>query len=84
MIIPDHVKMQTFENGWVILDCQKNYYYAVNQSGVELLKQIQDHGDVEKAIETISQSYDVPVTKLREDIIAFLNQLIEKGLIQNK
>lgn len=40
--------------------------------------------DLDKAIKEVSQKYDVPFPRLRDNMWDFVNQLTEKGLIQYK
>jgi hypothetical protein len=81
LIIPKHVEVTQISGKCVILDCQKNYFYAVSKSGAEFLDQIKAHGNIEKAINEISIVYSISQEQLRKDMKIFLNKLLEKGLV---
>ena len=76
LIISDHVQITQINGKCVILDCQKDFFYAVSKSGAEFLDQIRSHGSMEKAIKEISTSYKISQDRLKEDMGIFLNKLI--------
>ncbi|RAL25713.1 PqqD family protein [Thermoflavimicrobium daqui] len=84
LIIPDHVKITEINERTVLLDCKKNFYYAVSKSGTEFLNQIKIHGDMVKAIEKISNDYGVAQEVVENDMNIFVDRLIQKGLVIKK
>lgn len=81
LFIPKHIQTTEVDGQWVLLDCRKNRYYAVNRTGAEFLKQIELYGEMTKAIEIVSKIYQTPSEKVKQDMIRFANHLIEKGLL---
>jgi hypothetical protein len=81
IFIPKHVQLTKIKGKCVILDSQKNFFYAISKSGAEFLDQINTHGSMEKAIKAISEVYNISQDRLEKDMGTFLNQLIERGLI---
>jgi hypothetical protein len=79
--VPDHIKITELDGKCVLLDCKRNYFYAVSKSGAQFFNQIKIHGIMEKAIKSISNSYNISENRVEEDMILFVNSLIEKGLI---
>lgn len=81
IMIPDSVKVKQVQGKWILLDCCRNEYYAINESGANLLQRLQKYGCLTKAIEEISQYFNVSLERVQEDALSFLDQLQKTGVI---
>ncbi|WP_028775515.1 PqqD family protein [Shimazuella kribbensis] len=81
LCLPDYVQLTEIKGKLVLLDCQKNFFYSVSNSGAEFLQQIKEHGDMDKAIKSISSLFIISDDQVRSDMNSFSDRLIQKGLI---
>jgi hypothetical protein len=81
LIVPDHIQITEVDGKCVLLDCKKNYFYAVSKTGAELMDQLKATGNMKDAIKKISTDYQVSSGRVEKDMTIFVHQLIEKGLI---
>ncbi|SEN48742.1 PqqD family protein [Lihuaxuella thermophila] len=82
--IPEYIQIREIDGQWVLLDCRQNRFYAVNKTGAEFLEQVKVHGEMAKAIGTMSKVYQIPYEKVEQDMQLFIHRLIEKELVMNR
>ena len=70
-------------NGEVVaLRMTTGNYHGMNDVASRMWHLIQQHGNIESAIATLLEEYDVPEAQLREDMSQFVGQLLSSGLIE--
>jgi len=65
----------------VMLNVKKEAYYTLNDVGSTIWKEIENPCKLEDLIHTLTEAYEVTVEKCREEIIPFLNELLEAGIV---
>ncbi len=80
--IPMHVTTTFFDDSAVLLDLQKNAYYALNDSAANLWKFMMESGSYEKAIDQLMKLYEEPTYAIKEDMEELVNSLIQSGLLE--
>jgi hypothetical protein len=80
--IPAHVKTTFFEESAVLLDLQKNTYFALNDSAADLWKLLTQVGSYEEALKELIELYQEPIPALRQDMEDLVNSLVQAGLLE--
>lgn len=65
-----------------ILDVKSGIYYGLNAVGVRIWNLVQEPKTVDEVGETIQEEYDVETHCCERDILALLQELVAKGLIE--
>lgn len=71
-----------FDNEVVLLNVASGMYYGLEGVSARIWTLLDAGADTEAIMHTILAEYEVPPDQLREDLQAFLDQLLSKGLIQ--
>lgn len=80
--ISEGVLLQFIGDEAVVLHVATGTYFAVNQTGALAWRSLVQGGSLEDAVQEILQVYEVDEASLREDLEAFANDLVEKGLAE--
>lgn len=80
-ILP-HVVTTFFDDSAVLLDLQKNTYYALNNSAASFWKFLTENNSFEEVIEKLSRLYGCSPEILTPDIEELICSLIKAGLIE--
>jgi hypothetical protein len=78
--IHPRVLIQEVDGEAVLLDVDQGMYYALNEVGTRAWKYLKDSGDVEDAVTGILKEYEVDEATLRDDLHAFVKELVDNGL----
>ena len=65
----------------VVLDIDAGIYYNIIESGVSIWKLIMEPRSATEIVDAITEEYDVARTLCEQDVITYLQQLLELGLI---
>ncbi len=65
----------------VMLSVQSGKYYNLGASGGEIWELMKEPISIEQLVTTLHSRYDIAKTECEEQVIAFLTQLLEEGLI---
>ena len=65
----------------VMLSIQSGKYYNLGELGGEIWELMKEPISIETIVATLLARYDVEQTECEEQVAAFLNQLLEEGLI---
>ena len=80
--IPSDVLFQEVNGEVVALSMTTGNYHGMNDVASRMWHLIQQHENLESAIATLLEEYDVPEAQLREDMTQFVGQLLSSGLIK--
>lgn len=80
--IPLHVTTTFFDESAVLLDLQKNTYYALNNSAADLWKFMMQSGSYEKALQELTELYAEPTDAIRKDMEGLVKSLVQAGLLE--
>ena len=81
--IPSHISTTFFEESAILLDSQKNIYYALNDSAANFWKLLIEAKSVKEAITQITKLYDCPPDTLRQDMEKLAIDLTELGFLES-
>lgn len=68
----------------VILDLKSGVYYGLDAVGAHIWKLLQDAKSIREIRDTVLAEYDVTPHQCESDLLLFLSDLMEKGLIEVK
>ena len=66
----------------VLFDASSGVYYGLNGVGASILELIKQPRSVQAVIEALLQEYEVTADRLRQDVVALLEDMEERGLIR--
>ncbi len=65
----------------VMLNVKKEAYFTLNDVGSSIWKEIEHPRKMEDLIHILTEAYDVTAEKCRDEMIPFLNELLEAGIV---
>jgi DNA-directed RNA polymerase subunit H (RpoH/RPB5) len=80
--VPEHVLVRSFENESVLLNLQTEYYHGLDDVGTRMWNLLIQSKSIQEAYETLLAEYDVDPANLRQDLIDFVAELTERGLVE--
>lgn len=80
-VVPDQVSSDLGDEV-VILDLESGQYHGVTDVGVRMWQLVQDPIRVRDIRDRILEEYDVDASRCERDVIEFLGQLLERGLVE--
>ncbi len=81
VVIPQAVVYRTFAHETVVLNLDTGLYHGVNPTGGKMLDALSKVGTVPAAAAILAREYDVPVEEVQDDLCAFCQALLERGLL---
>jgi len=79
--IPPQVMSRLVDDETVLLDLASGVYFGLDGVGKRIWESVSDGNSLGQAVEVIVAEYKVEETQAQADVIAFANQLIERGLL---
>lgn len=77
----DRVLIQRAAGTLVLLDLEGGQYYALDEVSARVWELCDgDHG-IDTIVEAIGDEYDAPVETIREDVFAFLQEMLDENLL---
>lgn len=80
--VPKHITTTFFRESAVLLDTNKNIYYALNDSAADFWKYLTQIGTVEGAVKQMLKSYNDFSDVIRTDMEDLVLSLIKAGLLE--
>lgn len=79
--IPDQVLFRDLAGEAVLLELESGRYYGLNESGTRMWSLLVEHGRVDTALQNLLQEYDVPLERLQEEFLHFIETLASRKLL---
>ena len=80
--IPDDVLISRLQEESVILNLDSERYFGLDDVGTRILSVLTNSDSIEAAYESLLGEYDVDRVVLREDLLALIESLLQKGIVQ--
>jgi len=80
--ILEHILTQTVDEESILLDTQRELYFGLDAIGCVMWEQLERDPSVEALKEYMLAHYDVSQKELEDDLVHFLNHLVENKLIR--
>lgn len=82
--IRDEILWKIADGEAVIVDPETENYAYLNSTGTEIWKMLDKSYSLENIENELLEKYDVPESRLKEDITGIINSLLEQGLIEEE
>ncbi|MEA5593421.1 PqqD family protein [Rivularia sp. UHCC 0363] len=79
--IPESVLAQEINSEVVLLHMDSESYYSLNAVGSRMWQMLTQSGDLEGTIKQLLRVFFVDETKLRQDVTALVEELVEEDLL---
>ena len=79
--VPDDVLISHLQEESVILNLDSERYFGLDDVGTRFLSVLTTSESIEAACEQLSEEYDVDNDVLRRDLLALVEDLVNKGLL---
>lgn len=80
--VDEDIAETEFENAIVLLHIENGEYYNFNSTGSTLWKALQQPRDVAELARLLAASYECTAEDCQPDVIAWLQETSQKGLVQ--
>jgi ornithine carbamoyltransferase len=75
---------QEVDGEMVLLDMESENYFGLDEVGTAIWQAMQEYGNLQEVLIALLEQYDVEAEVLEHDLEAFVNKLVETGLIEVK
>ena len=79
--VPDDVLISNLQDESVILNLDSERYFGLDDVGTRFLSVLTSSESIEAAYEQLGQEYDIDKDVLRRDLLALVEDLVNKGLL---
>lgn len=79
----DHTEAVEMDGEWVVLDAEKYLITKLNEVGGWIYSRIQAGDTLDTLVQAMSSEYDISEEQAKNDILVFVDQLVQCGLIEN-
>jgi coenzyme PQQ biosynthesis protein PqqD len=84
-ILKKHIEKIKLDNGQdVLFDPDSGNTHVLDEIGSEVLALCNGSNSIDEMVNNLSSEYNAPVDEIRQDVEAFLNDLIEKAVLDTK
>lgn len=80
----ENLELMEMDNEWLVINPETLTITKINDVGSMIVEGLIKAMSFEEIVEKIQNEYDVEVEKATSDLITFINQLIEAGLVINE
>ena len=81
LVIPPQVMTREVDNEIVLLDLKSGLYFGLDGVGKRIWESIDDDKNLREAVATIIAEYDVEQKQAEDDVLAFAEELLSRGLL---
>jgi hypothetical protein len=80
--VPNDVLISRLQEESVIPNLDSERYFGLDDVGTRMLSALSDSESIEAAYQSLLDEYDVDGPVLREDLIALVESLVQKGIVE--
>ena len=80
--VPDDVLISNLQEESVILNLDSERYFGLDDVGTRMLSVLSTSDSIEAAYESLLEEYDVDGQVLRQDLLALVESLVQKGIVK--
>jgi coenzyme PQQ biosynthesis protein PqqD len=77
----DRVITQHAAEQWILLDVESGQYYALDEVSGRVWDLCDGTRDVSTMVAEICRDYDAPAETVEEDVLSFLNEMMDERLV---
>ncbi len=79
----NHTEAVEMDGEWIVLDAEKYLVTKLNEVGGWIYSRIQAGDTLDMLVKSMSGEYEISEEQARSDILVFMAQLVECGLVEN-
>ncbi|MEK6533340.1 MAG: PqqD family protein [Nitrospirota bacterium] len=79
--IPGDIAFRDIADEAVVLNLSTGIYFGLDSVGTRIWHLLAEHGSNEPVVNALLAEYDVEEGRLRRDVEALIQQLLDKGLV---
>lgn len=79
----NHTEAVEMDGEWIVLDAQKYLVTKLNDVGGWIYTRIKEGDTLEMLVQSMSEEYDISEEQSQSDILVFVEQLIQCGLVEH-
>ena len=79
--IPESTLFQVSDGAAVLLSLEKETYFTLDEVGTRIWEVLQTEKTIQETFELLLAEYEVESEELRSDLVSFLSELLQSGLI---
>ncbi len=79
--IPETLFLQKVDDETILLDSNTNEYFSINEIGTFIWETLEEKKDLKSVKEEIISNYEVDEKQVENDILNFIQEVANKGLI---
>jgi DnaJ-domain-containing protein 1 len=80
--LPDDVLISRLQEESVILNLDSERYFGLDDVGTRILSVLTNSDSIEAAYQSLLGEYNVDRAVLRDDLLALIESLLQKGIVQ--
>jgi len=80
--VPKNVLVRTFENESLLLNLDTESYYGLDEIGMRIWQALTQTENIQAAYESLLAEYDVDPVTLQRDLEAFIESLVQRGMVE--
>lgn len=79
----NHTEAVEMDGEWIVLDAQKYLVTKLNDVGGWIYTRIKEGDTLEMLVQSMIEEYDISEEQSQSDILVFVEQLIQCGLVEH-
>jgi hypothetical protein len=80
--VPPDVLLSEQDGESVLLNLKTETYFGLDEVGTRMWSALTTADSIQRAYEKLEAEYEVDAGRLREDLVALLEKLVENGLLE--
>lgn len=80
--VPKRILFRQLQEESVLLELESGQYFGLNETGTRMWSLLTQHGRIELALADLRTEYDVPLERLQEELLGFVDQLASRNLLE--
>lgn len=80
--LSDNVFAQLVDDEMVLLDMASENYFGLDETASAIWQELSKTGNLQATYDVLIEEYDVEPAQLENDIITFVQELVDAGLVQ--
>lgn len=81
-IVPRRVVYRTLVTETVLLNIETGLYHGMDNVGSRFFGALQETESVQAAVALLVEEFDAPEERIREDMLGYCSDLLERGLLE--
>lgn len=78
----EYIKIREEKFGAVIFETLKEKVFVTNETGKDIVRLLEEEQPIDKIVKSLADSYGTQAQDIRDDVISFINQLKDNGIIE--